>query len=82
MEKDEYEDNVYGDVLKGFENLEDLLTYCKEQKIELEIHYEDEYDTNVTVVFGYDYIIATFEELVSQTRQLKGKSFYTHKYTY
>jgi hypothetical protein len=78
--KNEDVDDVDGEVLQGFENKNDLLEYCKHNKITLEIQYEfdtswQNYAADVVIVYGYDYTIVTLDELVSRMSGLKGESF-------
>jgi hypothetical protein len=74
------EDNVYGKVVKGFESKTDLLNYCKEHEIILNLEYdisdsESNYAKDTTVLNGYDYIICDLDELIDHIHQIKGKSF-------
>jgi hypothetical protein len=62
------EDNVYGKVVKGFESKIDLLKYCKDHEIILNLEYdisdsESNYAKETTVLNGHDYIICDIDEL-------------------
>ncbi len=80
MRYDHDEDDIYGEVVKAFENQDDLLEYCQEENIKLGIEYEcddsgQNYVQDTWVVYGYDYTIVTLDELIDQVHKISGKSF-------